>query len=134
LVERVEDFADATAYLPQSCLTAALAATENLLTVEAVFSRLPGMWEGSEHAKQPYEVRFDTPLVVNLSALLVDAELAKATPKPAQPTRATVSQDGMLSPVCDPILLSKGLTQWLEKNSTWSDAISDGPDQGSASH
>lgn len=122
LVERLEDFADASAYLPRSCITAALAAKENLLTVEAVFSRLPGMWEGSEHAKRPYEVRFDTPLVVNLNALLVDAELAKATPKAIQPTRATVSPDGMPSPVCDPILLTKGLEMWLERNESWSDA------------
>lgn len=122
LVERIEDFADATAYLPRSCLTAALAANENLLMVEAVFSRLPGMWEGSEHAKRPYEVRFDTPLVVNLSALLVDAELAKATPKATQPTRTIASPDNMPSPICDPILLSKGLELWLERNQSWSAA------------
>ena len=122
LVERVEDFADATAYLPHSCLTAALAANENLLTVAAVYSHLPGMWEGSKHAKRPFEVRFDTPLVVNLSALLVDAELAKAAPKAAQGTRAVISPDGKPSPVCDPILLSKGLEMWLEKNESWSAA------------
>ncbi|PRH83669.1 hypothetical protein C6N40_00560 [Arenimonas caeni] len=122
LVERLEDFADATAYLPRSSVTAALAANENLLKVEAVFSRLPGMWEGSEHARRPYEVRFDTPLVVNLSALLVDAELAKAAPKAIQPTRTAASPGGMPSPTCDPILLSKGLELWLERNDSWADA------------
>lgn len=120
LVERVEDFGDPSAQLPRASVIAALAANQNLLTLETVQSRLPGMWEGSDAAKRPFEVRLDAPLLVNLSAVLVDAALAKAVPRVA-PRKDSPTGEGVTGG-CDPILLSKGLEEWLMDNAGWSDA------------
>ena len=122
LIERVEAFVDNACYLTREGVTAALAASENLLAIKSVFSELPGMWKGPQHAKQPYQVLFDAPLVVNLSALMVEASLGSTLPKAIAPSIQGASPSGIPAPVCDPIPLSKGLEMWLARNEAWSDA------------
>ena len=115
--------------LTAACLTpparvAALAAKENLLTVQLVTSSLPGMWEGDRQQKRHYEVRLDVPHQFNLSSILVEADLAKGLPKAQATSRTTATVDG--SALCDPILLSEGKTRWINANQkTWAKATVD---------
>lgn len=118
LVERINDFADANAILTRESVVQALAAKENLLSLPSVRSNLPGMWQGTAQHKRYLEVRFDTPIVVNLSAIKVDSELAKSIPR-AQASPATAKAHDTS---CAELPLKDGLDMWLKSNADWSAA------------
>ena len=123
LVERVEDFADPQARLTRDAVTEALCAQDNRLVIKAVQSDLPGMWRGSRQAKRYLDIHFDQPVTVNLSSIMVDASFATTAPPP--PSKAPTVTTATAGPVCDPILLSKGLANWIKDNADWSEATKD---------
>lgn len=123
LVERIEDFADPQARLTRATVTDALCAKDNRLVIKAVHSDLPGMWRGSRQAKRYLDIHLDHPATVNLSSVMVDASFATAAPPP--PLKAHITAAATAGPVCDPILLSKGLTKWIGDNVGWSKATKD---------
>lgn len=123
LVERIEDFADPQARLTRAAVTDALCAKDNRLVIKAVHSDLPGMWRGSRQAKRYLDIHLDRPATVNLSSVMVDASFAAAAPP--SPSKAPIAATATTGPICDPMLLSKGLTQWINDNSEWSKATKD---------